>query len=254
MSDFGIAGEGVTDNVTLENIILGVYHDVEELEEDDEIIYLQPLLDATDKDRHGGWYAVLIYLQSKRFRDDVVNNNHLVIQIDTDVAGEPGFDLQLTDGNDKDLPVEDIVKIVKARLIAQIELGKEGFYEQHVANIMFAISVHSLECWLFSLHNKLQQDNGTIKNCESKLISVLQKEKKDLTFKEQEKGKGKRKDSPQFIEREKGEWKMKKNYNVYNHLSAPFCKKKGKNIEAVCKVDTSFRLFIEDLKNIDYPE
>jgi len=233
MSDFGIAGEGVTDNITLENIILGVYHHVEDLDED-EISYLQPLQDATDEDGQGGWTRLLTYLENKRFRDDVVNNSHLVIQIDTDVAEEPGFDVQLTDDKNRILPVEDIVKNVKARLIRQIESGKEGFYDEHDKRIIFAISVHSLECWLFSLYNKLPKENGRVIQCEANLARLLQKDKK----------------TDKFVS--KG--MMKKNHTVYDTLSSPFYKKRGAKIADVCKVDISFRLFIEDLRNIDYPE
>ena len=223
MKDFGLAGEGVTDQIVLENVLFGLYGDVDE----DEIAYLQPLLDATDEDGLGSWTRLLTYLDNKRFRADVLNHQFVIIQVDTDVAAEKGFDVVLVDDNNQSLSVEAIVDNVKRRLIEQIDVAKEGFYEEHKENIVFAISVHSLECWLFNLHNKDSKRSGRILACENHLQRVV----------------GADKSLPKFA----------KNKLVYDELSAQFYKKNGKKIAEVAKVDTSFRIFIENLKSLPYP-
>ena len=226
MKDFGLAGEGVTDQIVLENVLFGLYGDVDEFDED-EIAYLQPLLDATDEDGLGSWTRLLTYLDNKRFRADVLNHQFVIIQVDTDVAAEKGFDVALVDDNNQSLSVEAIVDNVKRRLIEQIDVAKEGFYEEHKENIVFAVSVHSLECWLFNLHNKDPRRTGRILACTSHLQKVVAAENS----------------LPKFA----------KNKPVYDELSAQFYKKKGKKIAEVAKVDTSFGIFIEDLKSLPYP-
>ena len=225
MKDFGLAGEGITDQIVLENVLFGLYGDVDEFDED-EIAYLQPLLDATDEDGLGSWTRLLTYLDNKRFRADVLNHQFMIIQVDTDVADQKGFDVVLVDDNNQSLSVEAIVENVKRRLIRQIDAAKAGFYEQHRENIIFAISVHSLECWLFNLHNKNPKHAGRILACEGHLRRVLAADKA----------------LPKLV----------KNKTTYDALSTPFCKK-NKKIADVAKADTSFGIFIEDLKSLPYP-
>ncbi len=228
MKDFGLAGEGVTDQIVLENVLFGLYGGVDEFDED-EIAYLQPLLDATDEDGLGSWTRLLTYLDNKRFRADVLNHQFVIIQVDTDVAAEKGFDVALVDENNQPLPVEAIIENVRQRLITQMDVAKEGFYDEHKENIVFAISVHSLECWLFNLHNKTPKHAGRILSCESHLRKVVVKDK-SLSL-------------PKFA----------KNKTVYDELSSLFYKKKGRKIAEVAKLDTSFRVFIESLQALHYP-
>ena len=226
MKDFGLAGEGVTDQIVLENVLFGLYGDVDEFDED-EISYLQPLLDATDEDGLGSWTRLLTYLDNKRFRADVLNHQFVIIQVDTDVAAQKGFEVVLVDENNQPLPVEAIIENVRQRLIAQMDVAKQGFYNEHKGNIVFAISVHSLECWLFNLHNKNPNHVGRISSCESHLRKV--------------------------VAADKALPKLAKNKPVYDELSGLFYKKKGKQIAEVAKVDTSFRIFIESLQSLPYP-
>ena len=229
MSDFGLAGEGETDQAVLENILIGLFGDI-----DDEINPLQPSFDATTKaafdqavDTRGGWNRLFSYLSHKRFREDVLNNRFLIVQVDTDVAGQKGFDVDLTDDNNKPLPVEHIVENVKSRLIKEINISKEGFYDKHSENIIFAISVREIECWLFNLHNKNPKRAGITNNCNYQLKEILKKDNK----------------MPE----------LKKEKPVYDKLSRLFYKQKGKKIAEVAEADTSFRIFIENLKSLPYP-
>ena len=233
MGDFGLAGEGKTDHAVLENVLIGFYSDIDDL--DDEINHLQPFLDETDKavcgelddKRFGGWSRLLAYLGHKDFRKDVRNHRFLIVQVDTDVAGHKGFDVVLMDGNNKPLSVEEVVANVKNRLIEKIDGAQEGFYDEFKEKIIFAISVDSIECWLFHLHNKDLKRAGITNNCEYQLEQILKKDRKNPA--------------------------LTKEKPVYDKLSRLFYKKNGKKIAEVAKVDTSFRIFIENLKSLPYP-
>ena len=102
---FGLACEGVTDQITIENILCGYFNNPDM---DEEIAQLQPLFDETDQKQKdfGGWQMLLAYLGKTRFRQDVFYNNLIVIQLDTDVSNEKGFDVPQVDADNQPLSPE----------------------------------------------------------------------------------------------------------------------------------------------------
>lgn len=93
MPTFGLIAEGVTDHVVLENILIGYFNDPDLSMN---IRVLQPLRDATDAlHGFGGWYNVFEYCASTVFKEAFIQNDYLLIQIDTDCAHLPKFDVPI---------------------------------------------------------------------------------------------------------------------------------------------------------------
>lgn len=220
MKGFGLACEGITDQITIENIIFGIFDQVEE----DDIAYIQPMHDATDETGKGGWNRLLDYLGSFRFKQDLGAFYYLIIQVDTDVAAEIGFDVCVVDENNKPLSSELVVRNVTERLIEQID-KEEQLYEKIKNRVIFAISVSSLECWLFNFYVKDHKKIGTTQNCFDKLFRELAKDKRKPA--------------------------LEKNKDVYDHLSAPLMKEK--NINQLTGRDISFSIFIDELRGKEFP-
>ena len=86
------------------------------------------------------------------YRTALQTLDFLVIHVDSDVSQEIGFDVPWNDSNGA-LPIETLVQNVVARLVELI--GKKT-YEAHAQRFIFAIAVHSTECWLMPLvfHDK----------------------------------------------------------------------------------------------------
>lgn len=146
MTSFAIVAEGITDQIVLERIIEQLCGD-----EEVEVNFLQPSRDNTDKHRaaHGGWQLVFEYLR-ERTEDALVTNDYLIVQIDTDCGEHPEYGLPLSShGVARDqLTLVDDASAILARLI-----GQDIFLERS-AQIIFAISVHSLESWILLIsHN-----------------------------------------------------------------------------------------------------
>jgi hypothetical protein len=165
---FGLIAEGPTDQIILEDILYGW------LGEDivDEVRYLQP-----DIDGDGGWGKVFNYCRSSDFQLSLQTNDYLIIQVDTDVSEEKGFDVTHRDKQGNIVSPEILIENVKAKLI---ELIGSDFYQENSERIIFAISVHSMECWLLPLY---YQDNNKekIERCFTllgKKINELNKQKK----------------------------------------------------------------------------
>ena len=206
MKLFGLACEGITDQVVLENILCGYF---ENLELGNEIAQLQPPFDETDQQRgEGGWRMLLKYLRSTNFRDDVLNTEFLILQIDTDISAE------LLENHDSTTSVEILMSNVIAELVKNINQGEADFYEQQARKIIFAISVHSLECWLVAHYS----EQSEIHNCCDVLKTLI---------------------NPKEI-------RVVKKPRNYEKLSQPFLEKQ--HIAAVAAKDYSFQLFIQSLE------
>jgi hypothetical protein len=211
MLKFGLACEGVTDQAVIENILCGFYSDNSLRSE---IKVFQPLFDVTQQKqldgKFGGWEELLKHLSTKRFRESVINTEYMIIQIDTDISEHKNFDVL-----QHSLSTEELIEKMIERLIVQIDCKKE-FYQKYKEKIIFAISVHSLECWILPIYNKKSE---VIHKCFDKLSKEVPKVSKKL--------------------------KVNKNYQDYDKLSRPFLK--HKQLIKIASQNSSFQIFINNL-------
>ena len=214
MAKFGLACEGITDQIVIENILFGFYDKYDDL--DDKIQPFQPAYDETDKKQKegefGGWEMLLQYLSEERFRDDVLNSEYTIIQIDTDISEHKNFNVKIDTSS-----IENYISNIRDKIINFID-KKEKFYNLNKDKIIFAISVHSLECWILPIYKTLTTEK--ILNCDKALEIASTK------------------------------IKVNKNYNTYNKLTKLFLKKK--NLDKFYSQNKSFTIFINSLpKTID---
>ena len=232
--ELGLVCEGVTDHAVLENMLCGM---LGKDEPTDFIEQLQPNSADTD----GGWYQVFDFIGKDDFRDAFGFLDYIVIQVDTDVAYKQHFDVDLRDENSKTL--KDAVVIaqkVQQRLIEQINLGEAGFYQAYQDRIIFAVSVHSLEIWLFKHFDKSGTKTKQISDGERLLAGELAKDKNMQQY---------------WVKVKKAnqqEYKLVKTYDNYIDLSIAFYKKKTakKSIDALAMRDQSFALFKQQVDNL----
>ncbi len=159
MLKFAIASEGETDQIVIENILCGYYRDTDLRSE---IGYVYPLDKTQQKrleDKFSNWELLLKHISTKRFRKDVINNKYMIVQIDTDISDHKNFGV-----SKHNLSIEELIEKVIERLISQIDSERE-FYQKYKEKIIFAISVHSLECWILPIY----ADKKSIIQCEDKL-------------------------------------------------------------------------------------
>lgn len=212
MIKFALACEGVTDQIVIENILCGFYKDYDDLDEN--IQAFQPLYDETKKKQldgeFGGWEMLLEYISEKRFRENVLNSKYMIIQIDTDISEHENFGII-----QHNLSTEELITKIKERLILKID-SKKDFYENNKEKIIFAISVHSLECWILPLYKDYK--NEKITGC----YETLLRESKSIT--------------------------VLKDYKTYEKLSKPLLK--NKMLLQVIQKNESLNIFISELPNI----
>ena len=138
MATFGVVGEGETDQTVIENILLGYFG------RDADVNPLQPL-----PGEPGGWTLVLHWLVAGRAQEALQFNDFLVIQVDTDRCDDVGFDVSRQHPNEgRARTLDELVQAVRERLIQAMG---PTVYAAHADRILFAVTVHSIECWLLPL-------------------------------------------------------------------------------------------------------
>ncbi len=214
MPSFALVTEGITDQIVIENILVGFFDDP-----NIDINPLQPLRDETDRNRAvtpGNWHKVLEYCSSEEFRSAFQFNDYVIVQIDTDVAIDYGVSSRDDVGNE--FSDEEMYERVKAKLIAQIP---SEFYVNYASRILFAVSVQSIECWLLPLFFTDNKKGKTV-NCLSTLNQGLKTKK------------------PYFID------PNNKNLRYYEDISADYIK--HKKLMSLYAANFSLTAFIHELE------
>ncbi|MEG4071594.1 phage tail protein [Microcoleus sp. Pol14C2] len=169
MISFGLITEGLTDQIVIENILAGYFKSLD--------IDVEPLQPERDKDnenksKHGGWTLVFDYCKSKDFRESFQFIDYIIIQIDSDVSKD--YTIAHQDENGEFTPQQLIAKVIEK---FRDGMG-EDFYNTNQQKIIFAISVHSIECWLLPLYYTDKQKKAKCKNCLNTLNYELSKQHK----------------------------------------------------------------------------
>jgi hypothetical protein len=216
MKSIGIVAEGITDYSVISNIVYGFFGDEEPI-----IKPIQPVFDEDQKaskgyiiqsaEQFGGWVNVFDYCKDQeRLSKDMQGLDYLIIQIDTDTSDEIGYDVSKNDAQNQELSpdklIEKIIEKINSLLI------HSNFYQE---KIIFAIAVHSTECWLLPLFSDKYSDIKATKNCHARLEKI-------------------RKES------------IKKESRVYEQLSKPLMKRK--ELYKIKDKNPSLKIFIENLE------
>lgn len=178
MASFGLVCEGPSDKIVIENILWGFFGNTDLL-----LRKLPSEFDETDREQfsvQGGFMEIFHFCQSDIFKEAFVQLDYVIIQIDTDVLMTDNvpkeYQMSLKHENGQAFTTEEIVNVMKNKFI---EIIGEEFYAQFKNSIIFAISVHSIECWLLPLYFKNQKVKaGKIENCLNTLNEALKKYEK----------------------------------------------------------------------------
>lgn len=210
MLKFGLISEGVTDNAVLENILIGYFNE----DISGYINHLQPPPTAS-----GGWSRVLKYCSSHDFKNDFTDNDFMVIQIDTDKSFDAPFDVSHEENGVK-LSVEQLIEKVKVRFERLFEeVFGTNFKAEFNNRILFAIAIHSTECWLLPLYYKKDNEKSEIKNCYEQLNKKVNG--------------------------------LQKTLKIYDAISADFCF--PKKLKQASLENPSFKVFIKNELQVKIP-
>lgn len=211
----GLIAEGASELCILKHILgryLGTEHDLNEI---------QPRTDATGTQIvPGGWDRVIkTFEYENTVKEALLENNYVLIQIDTDYAQTAPFSVNILDDNGQCCPPEVIHQRVKDRILSHIP----GLTDEARSRILLAICINEIECWLLPI---FYNDNKRchINRCVDLLNHRLRMEKIDSIV-------------------EKNNAKAR---NTYDTILRKL--KKAKDIEACSQYNFGFHFLIEQLK------
>ncbi len=215
MINFGLVTEGITDQEVISNILFGYYSNPDIL-----ITELQPLRDETDKNKStnfGGWGNLIEYCKSDVFKYAFQTTKYIIIQIDTDICEEYHISKK---ENGKELTPQELILKVTEKFI---EVIGYDFYHNYQHRIIFAISVHSIECWLLPIYFDDNKRSKTV-NCLQTLNQALKKQGFTID-------------------------KNNKNVDYYREISDIFIKRK--KLDKYYPYNPSFEVFIKKLDELN---
>ncbi|MBD2189730.1 phage tail protein [Pseudanabaena mucicola] len=166
----GIA-EGITDQKVINNILVGYFND-----RDINVNWLQP----AKVGKNGGHGEVKNYCRSRKFKAVFDLNEYVIIHIDTDISSELGIPQQ--DENGQLISPEYLIEGVIDKFR---EIIGEDFYDQYAEKIIFALAVHTIECWLLPLH--CQEARSATIDCHTILSKVFPEIKQGKDYKDYQK-------------------------------------------------------------------
>ncbi len=175
MGDFAIIAEGITDQLVLKNVLIGLCS----TDEDEPVINFEQPPDRLSRlsrlSHHGshapgGWDLVRRYLRDGRYKQALQTNRYLVIHIDTDVSEDYGVPKG-------DAGAEgDLITRVVAEFRRFID---EEIWAVHGERFIFAIAVHAIECWLLpALFDTQKAKMAKLAGCFSAADEQLQRLKR----------------------------------------------------------------------------
>lgn len=160
---FALITEGASEHRIIKHVLSRYCSD-----RDPVINQIQPKLNKGKQDRVGGWNEVLKYCERKdELLAALVENDYLVIQIDTDMSDIAPYSVYKTIGGQY-IGHELLWERVKQRLVQALPL------EIDRDRVLLAISIHTIECWLLPIYYTDNKKCG-VNNCLDTLNSALVK-------------------------------------------------------------------------------
>jgi hypothetical protein len=225
--NFALITEGPSEHRIIKHIIAKYFKDQEP-----EINQIQPKIINEKQETVGGWNEVLKYCERDEVKDIFVENDYLVIQIDTDQSQTKPFGISHTK---QDAATKVIVNKTVGDLHAEVveklrSLIRPEILAVYGDRIFFAICVHTIECWLLPLHFAEHHQSST-NNCLKILNINLRKRNIDQIP-------AKNKNSPQSI-------------RTYETILRDW--RKRADIVQSAKHNLAFQKFVDSLGNIPFP-
>ena len=207
---FGLVTEGRTDQAVIRAILAGYFGD-----DNIRVTSLNP----GDKNKLGGWGQVFQYCNSPDFQEAFESKDYVIIHIDTDIS--PQYKIAQIDQDGNYLSPNQLIENVKNKFKSLLD---PEFYQRYGERIIFAIAVHSIECWLLPLYCE-DDEKSEIDNCSARLEKTII-EKSILT---------------RFVKKSK----------CYQRIALPYATKE--TLLENYSLNPSFKIFIEDLKSKNIP-
>jgi len=222
---FGVICEGPSDYRILKRIVSVFFRG-----NDSFLSCYQPKQLPSGKSDFGGWQRVLECCKNDTLKEIFEFNDYAIIQIDTDRSQDYPFNVPHygEDGQLKnyELLCEDIIKKLNCLIVQpEIQINRD--------RILFAICIHSIECWLLPIVY-IDSHKSNTNNCLETLNHAVQRQYKKMAF---------------LNDRNKNE---NAGIKVYDKIISGW--KRKTDIVTSAQYNTGFNAFVKSLDKIHFNE
>ncbi len=164
---FTLITEGVSENRIIKNILFKYFKGTELYFRD-----AQPQIINQKQATTGGWNEVLKYCERTDDLTEIFNNtDYLIIQIDSDQSQIKPFNISHTSTTNNAKSFDELYLDITAKLESLID---PSILDKYKNRIIFAICIHTIECWLLPLYYSNNHKSNT-RNCIGTLNYALRK-------------------------------------------------------------------------------
>lgn len=140
--NIGLIAEGASELRVLKHI-LGRYLGTEYV-----LNEIQPKTNHGTQETEGGWHRVITTFETEnKVKEALVENDYVLIQIDTDMAEISPFDVSTKNEDGTACSAEELLQRVSERILNHIP----ALDEAQKGRIILAICINEIECWLLPL-------------------------------------------------------------------------------------------------------
>jgi hypothetical protein len=141
---FALITEGASEHRIIKHIVSKYFKEFDPV-----INQIQPKIVNDTQLSGGGWTEVFKYCERPEIKDILIENDYLIIQIDTDQSQTSPFSVTHLNANGQTKTPTELHNDIKVRLLGLISEEIRNTYSD---NIIFAICIHSIECWLLPVY------------------------------------------------------------------------------------------------------
>jgi len=171
---FAIAGEGLTDFIVLQNLLRGFFND-----KNLPVSRLHP-----DNTEPAGWGNLFNYLSTDKFKEAIDNTDYAIVQIDSGTCQDWNENI-IHIGSDPTL-LTDFIQSISQTLIKKIG---DDFYNPNKEKIIFAVTVHDIECWLLPFNANLPAHRSKVVGCVNAIEQIANQQGFSINQKNYQQGK-----------------------------------------------------------------
>lgn len=207
MIQFGIICEGVSEANVISHIIQRYLRDYDVV-----VNPIQPEISLRGKQvDFGGWREVFKHCMEDIFEYILSFNDYIVIQIDTDVCEEVGYDIKKNKEDGTQKTDDELYVDICERLLKNIPVESKGKYEE---KIIYAVCFNEIECWLLPVLYTEEKKCRITQSCINKLNDKLKSE--DLFIPDKDKNSPNAKAAYSFILKQLKKGRVIKEYSQFN--------------------------------------
>jgi len=156
-----------------------IKHIVETYFKGTEILFrqIQPQIVNYTQETPGGWLEILKFCEkTDDIKSALIEADYLVIQIDTDASQNINYGVSHTKQGNIAKTKDELYIGVVGKLNSLINAN---ILEEYGEKIVFAICIHTIECWLLPIYYTNNHKSGT-QNCLTVLNTELRKQNLDI--------------------------------------------------------------------------